>query len=129
MRFTALLKLSASTSSFLKLPSSVIFILKSTVPGDITKKFYIFAVMVTLLFILFCIAGLVLIVALVPYIIGILLGIGKAIWIIVTGRDKDPEFVEERKAFEAKRAAKKEARKKRRKNFWRVSPSFMEYFH
>ncbi len=85
--------------------------------------------MVKLLFILFCIAGLVLIVFLVPYIIGIFLGIGKAIWIIVTGRDKDPEFVEEQKAFETKRAAKKEARKKRRKNFWRVSPSFMEYFH
>jgi hypothetical protein len=84
--------------------------------------------METFMFILFCIVGLVLIVVLVPYIIGILLGTGKAIWIIVTGRDKDPEFVEEQKAFEAKRAAKKDARKERRKNFWRVSPSFMEFF-
>ncbi len=84
--------------------------------------------MVKLLFILFCIAGLVLIVFLVPYIIGILLGIGKAIWIIVTGRDKDPEFVEEQKAFEAKRAAKKEARKERRKAFWRIPSSPREFF-
>ncbi len=96
----------------------MIFTLNSTVPVDITQKFYIFALMVKLLFILFCIAGLVLIVVLVPYIIGILLGIGKAIWIIVTGRDKDPEFVEEQKAFETKRAAKKEIRRQRRREFW-----------
>lgn len=81
----------------------------------------------TLLFILFCIVGLVLVVVLVPYIIGILLGIGKAIWIIVTGRDKDPVFVEEHKAFEAERAAKKKARKERRKRFWQP-PSFWYFF-
>ena len=106
----------------------MIFTLNSTVPVDITKKFYTFAVMETLLFILFCIVGIVLIVVLVPYIIGVLLGIGKAIWLFVTGHDNDPELVDERKTFEAERAAKKKARKERRKAFWRIPSSPREFF-
>ena len=74
--------------------------------------------METLLFMLFCIVGIVLTVVLVPYIIGVLLGIGKATWLFVTGHDNDPELVDERKTFEAERAAKKEIRRKRRREFW-----------
>lgn len=81
-----------------------------------------------MLFILFCIVGIVLIVVLVPYIIGVLLGIGKTIWLFVTGHDNDPELVDERKAFESERAAKKKARKERRKAFWRIPSSPREFF-
>ena len=74
--------------------------------------------METLLFILLSLVGIILIVVLLPYVIAIPLGIIKAVWLIVTGRDNDPEWVEERKSFEAERAAKKAARRERRRAFW-----------
>lgn len=67
--------------------------------------------METLIFILLAIACIVLLWCLLPYVVAIPLGIIKAVWLIVTGRDNDPEWVEERKSFEIRRAAKKEARR------------------
>ena len=67
--------------------------------------------METLIFILLAIACIVLLWVLLPYVVAIPLGIAKAIRLIVTGRDNDPEWIEDKKAFETKRAAKKEARR------------------
>lgn len=74
--------------------------------------------METILFILFCIVGIVLIVVLVPYIIAIPLGIAKAVYLIVSGHEYDPEIVEMKEVKMRELAAKKEARKKKRREFW-----------
>ena len=64
-----------------------------------------------LLFILLSIACIVLIVVMVPYIIAIPIGIIKAIWLIVSRHDNDPEIVELKEAKKREIAAKKEARR------------------
>lgn len=74
--------------------------------------------METFLFILLCIVGVVLIVVFLPYVIALLIGVVKALYFIVTGRDNDPEWVKAKDAKVRELAAKKEARKQRRKEFW-----------
>lgn len=70
--------------------------------------------MKTLLIIL-CI---VLVVAFWPYVIAFPFAIVKALWLVLTGRDNDPEVVEMKEAKMRELVAKKEARKERRKAFW-----------
>ena len=62
-----------------------------------------------------------------PYIIAFPFAVVKALYYIVTGRDNDPEVVELKEAKKREIAAKKEARKERRKFFWRI-PSFPREF-
>ena len=83
--------------------------------------------METIIFILLAIACIVLLWVVVPYVIAIPLGIVKALYYIVTGRDNDPEVVELKEARKRELAAKKEARKERRKRFW-GPPSFWYFF-
>ena len=83
--------------------------------------------METLIFILLSIVCIVLIVVLVPYIVAIPLGIIKAIWLIVSGHENNPEIVELKEAKLREMAAKKEARKERRRRFW-GPPSFWYFF-
>ena len=68
--------------------------------------------METLLFILLAIACIVLLWVLLPYVVAIPLGISKAIWLIVSGRDNDPEWVEAKEAKKRETAARKEARRR-----------------
>ena len=83
--------------------------------------------MKTLFSILLAIACIVLLWVVLPYVVAIPLGIIKAIGLIVSGRDSDPELVESKEAKKREIAAKKEARKERRKRFWRP-PSFWYFF-
>ena len=83
--------------------------------------------METLIFIILSIICIVLIVVLVPYVVAIPLGIIKAIWLIVSGHENDPEIVELKEAKLREMAAKKEARKERRRRFW-GPPSFWYFF-
>ena len=83
--------------------------------------------METLIFIILSIVSIVLIVVLVPYIVAIPLGIIKAIWLIVSGHENNPEIVELKEAKLREMAAKKEARKERRRRFW-GPPSFWYFF-
>ena len=46
-----------------------------------------------------------------PYVIAIPLGIVKAVWLIVSGHENDPEVVELKEAKKLEIAAKKEARR------------------
>lgn len=84
--------------------------------------------METLIFIILSIVCIVLIVVLLPYIVAIPLGIIKAIWLIVSGHENDPEWVEAKEAKMREMAAKKKARKERRKFFWRLPSSPRELF-
>ncbi len=63
-----------------------------------------------------------------PYIIAFPFAIVKAVYYIVTGRDNDPEVVELKEAKKREMAAKKEARKEKRKFFWRLPSSPREFF-
>jgi len=81
-----------------------------------------------LLFILLSIACIVLMVVLVPYIIAIPVGIIKAVWLIVSGHDNDPEIVELKEAKKNELAAKKEARKEKLKYVWRIPTSLFGFF-
>lgn len=67
--------------------------------------------MKTLIFILLAIACVVLLWVLLPYVVAIPLGIIKAVWLVFTGRDNDPEVVELKEARKREIAAKKEARR------------------
>lgn len=67
------------------------------------------------LIIILCI---LLVVAFWPYVFAFPFAIVKALWLVLTGRDSDPELVEMKKAKMCELAAKKEARKERRKAFW-----------
>ena len=84
--------------------------------------------METLIFIILSIVCIFLIVVLVPYIIAIPLGIIKAIWLIVSGHENDPEIVELKEAKKREMAAKKEARKEKRKYVWRIPTSLFGFF-
>lgn len=81
-----------------------------------------------LLIILLSIACIVLMVVLVPYIIAIPVGIIKAIWLIVSGHDNDPEIVELKEAKKNELAAKKKARKEKLKYVWRIPTSLFGFF-
>ncbi|MCR5038050.1 MAG: hypothetical protein K6A94_01770 [Bacteroidales bacterium] len=70
--------------------------------------------MKTLLFIL-CI---VMVAAFWPYIFALPYAIVKVFYLIVSGRDKDPEWVERKEARRSELASKAEARRGRRKAFW-----------
>ena len=74
--------------------------------------------METIVFILLAIACIVLLWVVLPYVIAIPLGIVKAVWLIVSGHENDPEVVELKEAKKLEIAAKKAARKERRKRFW-----------
>ena len=74
--------------------------------------------METLLFILLCVVCVVLIAVLLPYIIAIPIGIAKAVFLIVSGRENDPEIVDLKEARLRERSAKAEVRRKRRREFW-----------
>ena len=63
-----------------------------------------------------------------PYIIAFPFAVVKAVYYIVTGRDNDPEVVELKEAKKREMAAKKEARKEKRKFFWRLPSSPREFF-
>jgi hypothetical protein len=63
-----------------------------------------------------------------PYIIAFPFAVVKALYYIVTGRDNDPEMVELKEAKKREIAAKKEARKERRRFFWRLPSSPREFF-
>ena len=63
-----------------------------------------------------------------PYIIAFPFAVVKALYYIVTGHDNDPEIVELKEAKKREIAAKKEARKERRKFFWRIPSSPREFF-
>ena len=84
--------------------------------------------METLIFIILSIVCIVLIVVFVPYIIAIPLGIIKAIWLIVSGHENDPEIVELKEAKMREMAAKKEARKEKRKYARRIPTSLFGFF-
>lgn len=67
--------------------------------------------METLIFILLAIACIVLLWFLLPYVVAIPLGIAKAIWLIFTGHENDPEWVDAKEAKMRELAARKEARR------------------
>lgn len=83
--------------------------------------------METLLLILLCIVGIVLIAVFLPCVVALPIGIVKALWLIVTGCDNDPEWVEMKEDKMRELAAKKETCKERRKRFW-APPSFWYFF-
>ena len=50
--------------------------------------------MKTLLFILICVVAVCIMVWILPYAIAIPVGLAKALWLILTGRENDPEWKE-----------------------------------
>jgi hypothetical protein len=82
--------------------------------------------METLIFILLAIACIVLLWFLLPYVIALPLGIIKAIYLIVSGHENDPEIVEMKEAKKREIAANKKARKESRKRFF--GPLSFRYF-
>ncbi len=69
--------------------------------------------METLIFILLAVACIILLWVLLPYLVAIPMGIARAVRLIVSGCDNNPEWVELKEARKRERAAKKEARRQR----------------
>ena len=63
-----------------------------------------------------------------PYVIAFPYAIVKAICLIVSGRDNDPEWAERKEERISERAEKSRANRQRRKRFWSIPSSPKEFF-
>lgn len=96
--------------------------------GEMTMKCkcgFLYLCGMKVLLIIICV---VLAVAFWPYLIALPFAIVKAVYLMVSGRDNSPYWIERKEAKKHELSAKAEARRQKRRAFWRLPSSPKDFF-